>query len=680
MSTTKQRHQHLNEQYFGGNEDQIKSKSIAFNTLPHDTHAGLMDFCQPVKVTSTSSKAQKLTDKATDESAQKCKDKGFTFDKKTMWAKDSNIGARAREPNWTDEQIQTLSAMAKTKLPLKDVSDTRRVVPDPNGTYVTYDDGGAALIRSPAFLNNIDPEKYCIGMGRVKGDLKTGNNRLYSDVVMRSRDGTWITNQWTCKGIVIEGVPRKTLDKRPQVMHASARTGKERRIGHEFVRIGLPRMYFAPVLETLKSEYPSLLDRVVVTVGYYWLYASWGVTGTPGKYKYMAAPGRLAETQELSEILRMANGQSCLCQATIAISTAFSGKLSGNMIVRDGDGCSLSIKLHNALHLKMVDYRSPPPVEEARTEANKRNSSKVMSTSSNRETFPVKVWSKDFIVSEKSALFMTPRTSDGTPAFVSCDEAYCNFNTGVGESEACTLRLGFNKCMAHMEIEDVEKHEPQVKNPGRLITVYYGIQLSNDGEVEQIGARTNDGYTFSGIIRTSVRTNKSPILRRFRADVWNLLASDPRSVMQSFVDWMETLLINSEQGSPRNLKIMLIAHNGVLFNHLHLLRTMLKHGIEPPDILLSDSMAILKIMIGKNETTELVDLGNKYVPWIDHTPRDADSEAQVLMAVMKQVFRNPSSLYTRFSIHCTKYMTLVGLSMYQKTMSMDQRIREAMAS
>lgn len=374
-----------------------------------------MDFCQPVKVISTSSKAQKLADKATDENAQKCNEKGFTFDKRTMWAKDSNIGARTREPNWTDEQIQTINAMAKTKLPLKDVSDTRRVVPDPNGTYVTYDDRGAALIRSPAFLNNIDPEKYCIGMGRAKGDLKTGNNRLYSDVVMRSRDGTWITNQWTCKGIVIEGVPRKTLDKRPRVMHVSAGTGKERRIGHEFVRIGLPRMYFAPVFETLKSEYPSLLDRVVITVGYYWLYASWGVTGTPGKYKYMAAPGKLAETQELSKILWMANGQSCLCQATIAISTAFPGKLSGNMIVRDGDGCSLSIKLHNALHLKMVDYRSPPPVEEARTEANKRNSSKVMPTSSNRETVPMKVWSKDFIVSEKSALFIRPGRPTARP-------------------------------------------------------------------------------------------------------------------------------------------------------------------------------------------------------------------------------------------------------------------------
>ncbi|KAL7801349.1 hypothetical protein V8C44DRAFT_346208 [Trichoderma aethiopicum] len=293
------------------------------------------------------SQAQTSTNKTTDKSAQKPKDQAF--------AEGSNIDTGAREPNWTDEQIQAINAMATIKLPVKVVRDTRRVVPDPDGIYVTYDDTRGALIRCAAFLNNIDPNKYCIGMGKVKGDQKTGTHRLYSDVVMRARDGTWLANQWTCEGIVIEGVPRKTLDRFPRWIRSSARTVKERRLGHEYVRIGLPRMYFAPVLETLKSKYPKLLDGVSTTVGYYWLNASWGVTGTPGRYFYMAAPCEMAETQELWEFLWMMNGQSCLCQATVAISTAFSGKLSGNTIVRDGDGCRLSVKLHNALHIKKVD-------------------------------------------------------------------------------------------------------------------------------------------------------------------------------------------------------------------------------------------------------------------------------------------------------------------------------------
>ncbi|KAG5916588.1 hypothetical protein E4U61_003501 [Claviceps capensis] len=39
-----------------------------------------------------------------------------------------------------------------------------------------------------------------------------------------------------------------------------------------------------------------------------------------------------------------------------------------------------------------------------------------------------------------------------------------------------------------------------------------GVQC-NDGEIEQIGACTDDGYKFSGIIRTSVRTTKSLALK-----------------------------------------------------------------------------------------------------------------------------------------------------------------------
>lgn len=48
-------------------------------------------------------------------------------------------------------------------------------------------------------------------------------------------------------------------------------------------------------------------------------------------------------------------------------------------------------------------------------------------------------------------------------------------------------------------------------------------ERSNDGEIGKMGACTNDGFLFSGIIRTSVRSNKSPMLESLRADVWNML-------------------------------------------------------------------------------------------------------------------------------------------------------------
>ncbi len=282
--------------------------------------------------------------------------------KKMMWVEGSNIGDSASEPEWTEEQIQAINRALHTKLPIKVVADTRRAVPDENAMYVTHDNNGAAVTRAPAFLNNINVQQYCIGMGKAKGDQKTGKTKLYSDIVMRSRNGSWMTNQWTCKNVVVEGVPRKILDRTPRNVHTSAGSNKERRVGHEFARVGLPKVHFAPIFETLKSKYPRIMQsNVSSTFGYYWVNASWGVTGNPGRFKYMVAPGQPpVVTQKLPEVMRMFDGKSSLCQATIAISTAFNGKLSGNSIIRDGDDCELSIKIHNAFHLKKVDYRSPP--------------------------------------------------------------------------------------------------------------------------------------------------------------------------------------------------------------------------------------------------------------------------------------------------------------------------------
>lgn len=284
-----------------------------------------------------------------------------TSTKKMLWVEGSNIGDSASEPNWTDNQIQNINAALHVRLPIKVVADTRRVVPDEKGQYVTHDNKGASVTRAPAFLNNINVQQYCVGMGKAKGDQKTGKTKLYSDIVMRSRNGTWITNQWTCRDVVIEGVPRKILDRIPRTVHSSSGSNKERRVGHEFARIGLPKIYFGPVFETLRSKYPKIMaSNVSTTLGYYWVNASWGVTGNPGRFKYLVAPGKTVETQKLAEVMRMFDGKSSLCQATIAISTAFNGKLSGNSVIRDGDSCELSIEIHNAFHLKKVDYRSPP--------------------------------------------------------------------------------------------------------------------------------------------------------------------------------------------------------------------------------------------------------------------------------------------------------------------------------
>ncbi|KAK7740646.1 hypothetical protein SLS62_011043 [Diatrype stigma] len=246
---------------------------------------------------------------------------------RSIWAEGSNIGASANEPAWTEQLLIDINAATVIRLPIRVVAETRRVFPDKEGRYVTFDNKGAAAARAPVILNNIPTSKYCIELGKTK---------LYSDVVMRSKDGTWITNQWTCRDIVIESVPRKILGRTPRSIHSSTGAGKERRIGHDFLRIGLSKLYFGPVFETLRNKYPKLLRNVLVTV-----LLDKRVLGRHGEPR-----------QKLSEVIRMFNGKSSLCQATIAISTVFNGNLSGNTIVKGGESCDMSVELHNAFHIK----------------------------------------------------------------------------------------------------------------------------------------------------------------------------------------------------------------------------------------------------------------------------------------------------------------------------------------
>lgn len=45
-------------------------------------------------------------------------------------------------------------------------------------------------IRAAPFLDNIKSTLYYFGMGSAKGDEKTGQTKLYPDVIIRSKSGT----------------------------------------------------------------------------------------------------------------------------------------------------------------------------------------------------------------------------------------------------------------------------------------------------------------------------------------------------------------------------------------------------------------------------------------------------------------------------------------------------------
>ena len=265
----------------------------------------------------------------------------------------SNIGSRASEPDWTNEDLQAIADACGKRIETIIMAETRRSTPDPQMKYLAIMSNGTVVSKPASWLPDIDTSEFKIGMGRVKPDEKTGKGKLYTDIVMKGPN--WVLNQWTSKNVIMEGVPDNILDKPPRMINGRP----ERRIGHDFARIGLPKLSFAPIFETLKSSMPAVMDSVSITRGYYWINASWGVTGNPGSFAYKN--GTINQrTPKLYEAMKMLSGMSSMGVATIAVSIGNESKLEGGKMIPDPSKYEFSIKIHNMLHLKRVSYHSPP--------------------------------------------------------------------------------------------------------------------------------------------------------------------------------------------------------------------------------------------------------------------------------------------------------------------------------
>ncbi len=266
----------------------------------------------------------------------------------------TNIGSRASEPNWTNQQLQHIADLCGKRLGHVMMSETRRSIPDPENKYLAIANDGSVVTKGPAILPNIGWSDFKLGLGKVKPDEKTGKSKLYSDVVMKGPN--WVLSQWTSKDVVLEGVADNILDKPPRLTNGRP----DRRIGHDFARIGLPKTSFGPIFETLKTVFPSIVDDISITKGYYWLNASWGVTGSPGRFIY-TGPNKIRDnTFKLYEAMKMISGYSSIGAGAIAISVANESEMRGGKLVPANNKFELSVKIHNMFHMRKVAYHSPP--------------------------------------------------------------------------------------------------------------------------------------------------------------------------------------------------------------------------------------------------------------------------------------------------------------------------------
>ena len=264
-----------------------------------------------------------------------------------------NIGAEQREPEWTPEQLSVIKQMSSTVLQAMPVTDTRRAIADPDQEFVMIDENNTVVPTEKAYVSTLTPDQYCVGIGPPKYDI-TGSPRFYADAVIADMKGSWLVNQWTSEMVVIEGVANNVLMQTNRTGNISGR-----RIGYHFARIGLPKFAFGPLFNTLNQNFPGTSAHISQSEGYLWMNASWGVASFPGTFSYMTENG-IQKTSSLIEAMRVINGRSSLCLGTIAISITTPAKMVDGTPTMETSGFGLSVKLHNAFNIDIVDFHGPP--------------------------------------------------------------------------------------------------------------------------------------------------------------------------------------------------------------------------------------------------------------------------------------------------------------------------------
>jgi len=262
-------------------------------------------------------------------------------------------------------------------------------------------------------------------------------------------------------------------------------------------------------------------------------------------------------------------------------------------------------------------------------------------------------------------MFSNPNVRSNT--FRGCAEPGCLVSSEVAEFNAMTMRTGLSYCLKHVKANELTQKTQNKEVIVNKTLIFYDIEMSRDGEIEQLGACVQPSIDFSAIIRTSVRSNSSPFLKQIPAKTWNVLAEEPRSAMMRFNAWIMATHDRLSGGDTNPSNIMLAAHYGSCHDHVHVLKAMMKWGINPPNYLLVDTLAIFKTIKGTNEPATLSTLVTKYAPWVDHTAHDADSDADALRVVSTIAFRDTKTACYAFSIACSEFMARSGLSMYSPT-------------
>lgn len=301
----------------------------------------------------------------------------------------------------------------------------------------------------------------------------------------------------------------------------------------------------------------------------------------------------------------------------------------------------------------MFEIESDSPIPMPPSRRSSRASSRKTKV---RELAPVSEWS-----------IIRPDVDRIETGFVPCFTPGCPVTSSTAEYDAMMLRIGFSNCCKHVNMHEVGQRIVQTHtelDETRTTVIFYDLELSRDGQIEQLSAFTDTGMNFSTYIRTTVRTNTSPVLKTIPPMLYNALAAEPMDAMSRFIDWIRTQHAMNTRGDRDMNNVILAAHFGSCHDHVYLLRTMMSWGINPPECRFADTLALFKAIKGMNVRANLSSLVTKHAGWMPHTPHDADSDARALRNVVTTVFPQVRRACYTFSISYEDFMERTGLNLH----------------
>ncbi|PYH99203.1 hypothetical protein BO71DRAFT_235395 [Aspergillus ellipticus CBS 707.79] len=169
------------------------------------------------------------------------------------------------------------------------------------------------------------------------------------------------------------------------------------------------------------------------------------------------------------------------------------------------------------------------------------------------------------------------------PYFVGCSAAGCTTTSARGEHDSLALRIGFSYCLKHLELSE-NKVRNRVNDSlcvdlSMITVIFYSLQLSANGQVEQLSAFALTGENFSAVIKTTIRATQSPNLKVIPPEIFDVIAEDLTAAITRFLQWTRMVHSMRMQGNQEMNNILLTAHGGACGDHVYLIRAMLACGM-----------------------------------------------------------------------------------------------------